>query len=122
MFFIGGISNQEKKLDFVQNMICPKCESFCRMEVYMSYMYFSLFFIPLFKWSKKYYVRNTCCNSIYLLDESIGSKILKGEDITITDNDLELLSNISQNINKCNQCGYIGQSDFEYCPKCGNKL
>ena len=25
MFFIGGISNEEKKLDYVQNTTCPKC-------------------------------------------------------------------------------------------------
>ena len=24
MFFIGGISNEEKKLDYVQNTTCPK--------------------------------------------------------------------------------------------------
>lgn len=122
MFFICGISNREKKLDFFQNMICPKCESFGRMEVYVSYMYFSLFFIPLFKWNKKYYVKNTCCNSIYSLSESIGSKISKGHDVTINNNDLELLSDIYPNVNICNHCGYTWQSDFEYCPKCGNKL
>lgn len=122
MIFIGGISNGEKKLDFIQNMICPKCEAFGRMEVYMTYMYFSFFFIPLFKWNKKYYVKSTCCNSIYVLDENIGSKIAKGEDVVINDNDLELLNNTSTIINKCSHCGYIAQSDFEYCPKCGNKL
>lgn len=122
MIFIGGISNGEKKLDFNQNIICPKCEAFSRMEVYMTFMYFSFFFIPLFKWNKKYYVKNTCCNSIYILDESIGSKIARGEEVIINDNNLELLNNISTIVNKCSKCGYVAQSDFEYCPKCGNKL
>ena len=56
MFFIGGISNGEKKLDYIQSTVCPRCEAFGRMEVYMTYMCFSLFFIPIFKWNKKYYV------------------------------------------------------------------
>ena len=52
MFFIGGISNGEKKLDYIQSTVCPRCEAFGRMEVYMTYMCFSLFFIPIFKWNK----------------------------------------------------------------------
>ena len=105
MFFIGGISNEEKKLDYVQNTTCPKCGKFSRMEVYMTYMYFSLFFVPIFKWSKKYFVKYTCCNSIYILDE----------DIHYVDNDFSTF-------NRCNNCDYICEHNFEYCPKCGKKL
>ena len=47
MFFIFGISSGKKRLDFNQTMICPNCGHFGRLEVYMTYMYFSLFFIPL---------------------------------------------------------------------------
>ena len=122
MFFIGGISNEEKKLDYVQNTICPKCGKFSRMEVYMTYMYFSLFFVPIFKWSKKYFVKYTCCNSIYILDEDIGIKINHKENISISDDNLHYVDNDFSTFNRCNNCDYICEHDFEYCPKCGKKL
>lgn len=122
MFFIGGISNGEKKLDYVQNIVCSRCGAFGKMEVYMTYMCFSLFFIPIFKWNKKYFVKNTCCNSIYILDNEIGVKINRGDNILISENDLQLANYNQPTVNKCSNCGYLGDKNFQYCPKCGQKL
>ena len=122
MFFIGGISNGEKKLDYVQSIVCPRCDAFGRMEVYITYMCFSFFFIPIFKWNKKYFVKNTCCNSIYILDNEIGLKISKRENISISQNDLQLVDSNQSFISRCANCGYISNEDFQYCPKCGEKL
>lgn len=122
MFFISGISNGEKKLDYVQSIICSRCGAFGRMEVYMTYMCFSLFFIPIFKWNKRYFVKNTCCNSIFILDSEIGLKIKRGDNILISENDLQLATYSEPTVNKCSNCGYIGDENFQYCPKCGQKL
>lgn len=122
MFFIGGISNGEKKLDYVQTIVCSRCGAFGRMEVYMTYMCFSLFFIPIFRWNKKYFVKSSCCNNIYTLNENIGLKISRGENISISENDLELINCNQQIINRCQNCGYISNDDFQFCPKCGQKL
>lgn len=122
MFFIGGITNGEKKLDFNQTMVCSRCGSFGSLEVYMTYMCFSLFFIPIFKWNKNFFVKITCCNSIYKLDENLGNEILKGNCINILESNLQLVSELNKSINKCHNCGYINPSEYEYCPKCGNKL
>ena len=122
MFFIGGISNGEKKLDYVQSIVCPRCGAFGRMEVYITYMCFSFFFIPIFKWNKKYFVKNTLCNSIYILDNEIGLKISKRENISISQNDLQLVDSNQSFISRCANCGYISKEDFQYCPKCGEKL
>lgn len=122
MFFIGSISNGEKKLDYIQSTVCSRCGAFGRMEIYMTYMCFSLFFIPIFKWNKKYYVKYTCCNSIYVLDDEIGTKISHGENISISEDNLHLADYNIPTINRCNNCGYICDNDFEYCPKCGKKL
>lgn len=122
MFFIGGISNGEKKLDYVQSIICSRCGTFGKMEVYMTYMCFSLFFIPIFKWNKKYFVKNTCCNSVYILDNEIGVKINRGDNILISENDLQLANYNQPTVNKCSNCGYLGDENFQYCPKCGQKL
>ncbi|WP_455537725.1 zinc ribbon domain-containing protein [Terrisporobacter sp.] len=122
MFFIGGIYNREKKLDYTQNTICSSCGAFDRMEVFMTYMCFSLFFIPIFKWNKKYYVKYSCCDSVYILDDEVGKKISYGDDISISESDLRILNNNTATVNKCNNCGYIYDSSFNFCPKCGQKL
>ncbi|MEI3186501.1 MAG: hypothetical protein V8S27_00225 [Lachnospiraceae bacterium] len=50
MFFIMGISQGEKKLNFDQTIMCNHCGQYGHLEVYMIYSYLSLFFIPIFKW------------------------------------------------------------------------
>ena len=122
MFFIGGISNKEKKLNYIQSIACSRCDTFGRMEVYMTYMYFSIFFIPIFKWNKKYFVKNTCCNSIYILDNEIGLKISKGDNVLISQNNLKLVDYKQPTVNRCYNCGYICNEDFQYCPKCGQRI
>lgn len=122
MFFIGGISNREKKLNYFQNIVCSKCGSFGRIEVYMTYMCFSLFFIPIFKWNKKYFVKYTCCENIYTLDCKLGTEIDKGKNVLISENDLQPLNHNQSIVNICSNCGYVGNKNFQYCPKCGQKL
>lgn len=124
MFFIMGISTSEKKLDFIQTMLCSKCSQFGRYEVFMTYTFLSLFFIPLFKWNKRFYVKSSCCNTIYSIDNELGQKILHGENITISDHDLHIMDHANSGYTKkrCTNCGYIADSEFAYCPKCGNRL
>lgn len=83
MFFMMGITQGRKNLDHNQVIICEHCGSYGRYQVFMTYMVLSLFFIPILKWSKKYYVQSTCCNTIYELDAEIGKQIARGERVEI---------------------------------------
>jgi uncharacterized paraquat-inducible protein A len=123
MFFIMGISSTEKRLDFNQTMQCFRCGHFGRYEVFMTFTYFSLFFIPLIKWNKKYYVKSTCCNTIYSIDNSLGKRIQHGEHIILTEQDLTPMYQSSNNTtNQCPTCGYVANPEFVFCPKCGTRL
>lgn len=122
MFFVFGISTKEKNVEFTQTIICPSCGSYGRLEVFMTYTYFSLFFIPIVKWNKKYYARSICCGSLYTLDNDLGKAIERGEKSKIKESELKPL-NINYNKERfCSSCGYTINNDFEYCPKCGKKL
>ena len=123
MFFIAGISSKQDMLDFNQNMICSNCGKYGRYEVIMEYMYFSLFFIPLIKWNKKFYVKSSCCSSIYSIDKDIGDRIVRKENVLLQEKDL-LLIKVGQNysIKKCSRCGFETIDDFKYCPKCANQF
>lgn len=120
MFFVFGISSKQKAIDFTQTIICSSCESYGRLELFMTYSFASLFFIPILKWNKKYYVRTSCCNSLYSIENDLGKAIERGEVSKINESDLTPI-----NINRgrvCSNCSNTIEDDFQYCPKCGEKL
>ena len=131
MFFIGGITQGQKQLTFNQLVVCSQCGAYGRYQVFMTYMCFSFFFIPLFKWGRRYYVKTSCCETIYELDVEVGKRIDRGETLEIQSSDLTLVQsgrkknewNSTWGQKKCcSSCGYETTEDFEYCPKCGQRL
>jgi hypothetical protein len=121
MFLIFGISQGEKRLDFEQTAVCACCGRYGRYEVFMTYMYFSLFFIPLFKWSRRYYVRTTCCGAVCEIDRELGERIRKGQISSLSESDLHFDCR-GYTGKRCTNCGYETEEDFSYCPKCGSPL
>ncbi|MDO4465667.1 MAG: zinc ribbon domain-containing protein [Bacillota bacterium] len=121
MFIMMGINSQSKALDFHQMVVCESCGGYGRYMVFVTYTVFSLFFIPLFKWNKQYFVQMSCCDSVYQLDPDIGKQIERKENVQIKSDNLTLVKKSNKSYN-CPQCGYILNSEFEYCPKCGTKL
>lgn len=129
MFFIMGVNQGRKNIAHHQLVICDKCGQYGRYEVIMTYMYFSLFFLPLFKWKKRYFVKTSCCHSLYQLDSRVGRAIARGEEIEITLKDMVLIQkgttarHETTNHKFCIHCGYTTtDSEFAYCPKCGSLL
>lgn len=121
MFFIVGVSSTKDKLDFNQKMICPGCGRYGRYEAFVEYTYFSLFFIPILKWNKKYYVRSSCCGSIYSISNNTGDKISRDENVNLTERDLKLIQR-GRTTKRCDNCNFEINDDFQYCPKCGAAL
>ncbi|HIX51853.1 MAG TPA: zinc-ribbon domain-containing protein [Candidatus Lachnoclostridium stercoripullorum] len=92
MIFIGGIGQGQRELDYRRAaLLCAICGGYGRYQVFMTYTYFSFFFIPLFKWNRRYYVKTTCCGSVYELDPEVGRAIARGEDAEIRQEHLRLL-------------------------------
>lgn len=81
MFIIFGSGTDNKKLNYVQQTRCPNCGNVCTMGAYMHYSYFSLFFIPMFKYSKSYFLKMSCCGACYELKDELGRRLEKGEYI-----------------------------------------
>lgn len=121
MFFIMGVSQKQNKLEFDELTICKCCGKYGHIEVFMSYCYFMFFFIPLFKWNKEYFIKMSCCNQLGKLDNAIGRKIERKEQVILNIEDIDF--NIVENsIKGCTNCGYTTDEDFNYCPKCSTKL
>lgn len=126
MFFICGISQGKKMFDYTKTVICSQCGSYGRYQVFMIYTYLSIFFIPLIKWNRHYYVQMSCCNAVYELNSEKGNMLRRGEDTDISPQDLTPVQS-GQRANqgygkRCSNCGYETAEDFEYCPKCGHRL
>jgi len=122
VFFVFGISSKEKEIDFSQTIICPSCGAYGRLNAFMTYTYFSLFFLPVFKWGKKYYLRSSCCGKLYRVDSEIGREIEKGRLSKINEEDLQPVNTSYERVRYCSSCSFPLERQFEYCPKCGNKL
>ena len=126
MFFICGISQGRKLLDYSKTIICGLCGGYGKYQVYMTYSYFSIFFIPIIKWDRRYYVQMSCCNTIYELNAEKGKQISRKESVDITVQDLTIIETGKRttgwNQKTCTNCGYEASEDFEYCPKCGHRF
>lgn len=122
MIFIGGMSSKQEKLDFAQSILCSRCSRFGSLEVFMEYMYLSLFFIPVMKWNRKYFVRSTCCGILYSLSSELGDRIRRGEHVELSEGDLQPLQQQAGFAPRCPRCGCELEGDFRFCPNCGNPL
>jgi hypothetical protein len=109
VFFIAGINQKREQLDYYEPILCSSCIKYGRYEAYMEYSVFSLFFIPLFKFNKKYYVRTTCCNSLYIITNKEKGLMMErgqGHNVFLKVKDIKLLSKgicASTCPNCCNQ-------------------
>jgi len=121
MFLIMGINQSEKRLNFNQLAICKCCGKYGHVEVFMSYTYFMLFFIPIIKWNKRYYVRMSCCGSVSEISEETGKAIERGQ---ITELNMDTLNFgwRESNVRHCVNCGFTTTEDFKFCPKCGREM
>lgn len=95
MLYMLGVREGKRKLRFSQMIICSECESYGRYEVVMLFTGLP-WFIPWLRWNKRYYVRTTCCGTIYELDREVGKRIARGEHLEITPADLTKLRAGSQ--------------------------
>ena len=124
MFFMIGIDQERRDLDFTQLITCDICGSYGRYMVFVTCSVLMLFFIPVWKWGRHYYVETSCCRSIYELNEEVGKRIENGEEVRIEESDLTLLNkgHAAEGHKKCINCGYETDEDFVYCPKCGSRF
>jgi len=74
-----------------------------------------MFFIPCIKWNKHYYVRTSCCNTLYELDPEMGKAIARGEQVLIRPEHLQRISKVTYGYNykHCNYCGYETAENFQ---------
>ncbi|MFY9494727.1 MAG: zinc ribbon domain-containing protein [Limnochordia bacterium] len=80
VFFVGifGVQFKAKSLIVEQGVICPCCGAYDRYEVLKTFNYFHIFFIPVWRWNKHYYIRTRCCSQTSELRQDVGERIERG--------------------------------------------
>ncbi len=123
MFFIGifGIEQKEKELREFENIVCPDCGRLSRAVLILQYTFFHVFFIPTFRWNRRYFIRVRGCGAVYEADCDDGRQLQSAGDI-----DFSRLKKVSSGFGAykdyyttCASCGSAFDSDFAYCPHCG---
>ena len=126
MFLMIGVTQGRKDLAHDQLVICAQCGAYGRYRVFMTFPQLLLFFIPCFRWGRKYYVEMSCCGTVYELNPEIGERISRGENAQIGPADLRIVSSgtgrSAKMVRRCRACGYQTEEDFAFCPKCGEPL
>ncbi|HOK48776.1 MAG TPA: zinc ribbon domain-containing protein [Sedimentibacter sp.] len=124
MFFIAGINRKREQLDYYEPIMCSACTKYGRFEAYVEYSVLSLFFIPIFRFGKKYYARTTCCNSLYLITNKEKGLMMErgqGHNVFLKDEDLMLIQKGFSG-RTCPNCYNQVSQEHNYCPNCGTKL
>jgi len=119
MFFVGifGIQNKSRLIREFDNVVCPNCGRLSRTELIESYSYFHFFFIPLFKWGRRYFLRLRCCGTLYEVDRDYADQLKSGDTI-----DFDRLKKMGSAGGFCPNCGNYVNPGFNFCPRCGAKL
>ena len=119
MFFIGifGVDSSEEILKQLSSLVCPGCGRLCSGKVICESTFFHIFFIPVVRWNKKYFLRTDCCGCEYMLTKEKTENILKGDPFDFQDTEHDKCRS-----SFCPECKYPLNSDFSYCPRCGKKI
>jgi hypothetical protein len=120
MFLVFGINQREKQLGFNQLTACKCCGRYGRVSAWMRYTYFMLFFIPLFKWNRRYYLKMDCCGAFCEINPTLGRDIETGRISSVDINNFDFCCGVYTR--RCSNCGFETQADFRYCPNCGTRF
>lgn len=123
LFFIGifGMETKEKEIRDIQNVICKACGQMTSYRLVKTYNYFHIFFIPLFKWGKKYYLISRCCNSMFEIPVELGEALEGGRDVPVRDEDLTPIHH-GYSLIICPSCRRHVDPEYSYCPYCGTRI
>lgn len=124
MFLFFFIKSKQADVPFHQPpIIHDHCGKFGQMQLFQISEVFYLFFIPLFKFNKRYFVRMSCCGEVYQMDKDLVKQIKKGKKTNIQLKELIDLNDYHR-LGKlpCPSCGYILESSSRFCSQCGTFL
>lgn len=122
MFFFFAVTDDRRSLGFHQCRGFSCCHRFDgSVEVICVSRKFIFFFLPLFRFGKRYFVTCPGCGSVFEISPAEGKRLERSPGAEI---DPAALRKVSQGNGEriCPGCGARVQSDASFCPYCGRRL
>lgn len=118
MFLMFGINNGESDLGFRIGVFpcCGKQQG----VLCCVFQQFTLFFIPIFRFSRRYFLTCPVCGSIYEMDKQEGKRLEHNPTAEVNPAALHQVGQASRQF--CPQCGTAVAPGTNFCPNCGYKL
>lgn len=100
---------------------CQTCHQEGEIELVMSFQCLRLFFMPIVKWQKTYFLRHSCGAKLPM-EEDVALRILSGQvDITTFQFEHGTPKQEHEVKGVCPNCGRQSEEDYKYCPYCGHQ-
>ena len=115
LLFCTGEDTDDLYLD--QKITCPVCGKKAELHAFCSYKAFRVFFLPVYKWDKRYFVQTSCCGAACPISEKLGEAVDGGKKLDLRR--LPLRGAAPQRLKVCAACGYETSQPFRFCPMCG---
>ncbi|HCW80381.1 MAG TPA: hypothetical protein DG942_04660 [Ruminococcaceae bacterium] len=81
---------------------------------------FVFFFIPLFRFGKRYFISCPRCGAVYEISKMEGNRLERNPYAEIDPNHIYRM--VGQTARYCPYCGARLEPGSSYCPKCGRML
>lgn len=121
MFFIVGISSGTLELGTRRCGFFPCCSlSGAVAAVTCVYRQFTFFFLPLFRFGKRYFVSCPNCGAVYEISRDEGKRIERDPSAVIDPQKILRVAGRAPRF--CPNCGAQVDPGSRYCPYCGSKL
>ena len=124
MFLLFFVDKKQFNIPFEQGEIFHNhCGKYGRMQLFYIANVFRLFFIPLFKYHKRYFVRMSCCGEVYEVEAKLAKKVKRRKKLSLALDELIDLNDYRQLGQKvCSSCGYIIKEKDKFCSQCGSQV
>lgn len=121
MFLIFGVTGGAHDLGMRKCRFFPCCSlSGAMAAVTCTFQQFTLFFIPLFRFGKRYFVTCPNCGTVYEIAKDEGKRLERDPLAEINPDKMYMMQGTYRKT--CPNCKFPVDPGSRYCPNCGASL
>lgn len=121
MFFIMGITSGTAVIGSRRCSRFPCCGTCAAYAVVTcAFQQFTFFFLPLFRFGKRYFVSCPNCGAVYEMEREEGRRVAGDPTAEIDPDKMRRIA--GQTAKFCPNCGARVEPGSRFCPNCGARL
>ncbi len=121
MFLIFGLASGSRHIGTRKCRFFSCCGCYdASGAVICTYEQFTFFFLPIFRFGKRYYVTCPSCGSVYEMSREEGKRLEKDANAEINPEKIYVVKRTNNKV--CPNCRRVVDASSRYCPNCGTNL